>query len=70
MIENLMNGVGEDGKRVQNIIRYIYRNRVYINENETYEVTMKKIRNNYREFISDILDCTWLSDKELKRKEV
>lgn len=70
MIENLMNGVGEDGKRVQNIIRYIYRNRVYIDENETYEVTMKKIRDNYREFISDILDCTWLSDEELKRKKV
>lgn len=69
IIENLMNEVGEDGKRVKNIIEYIYRNKAYKIENETYNETRKKIRNSYKKLIADILDCIWLSDEELKERK-
>lgn len=69
IIENLMNEVGEDGKKVKNIIEYIYRNKAYKIENETYNETRKKIRNSYKKLIADILDCIWLSDEELKERK-
>lgn len=69
VIENLMNEEGEDGKRVKNIIEYIYRNKAYKVEKETYNETIKRIRTSYRKFIADVLDCIRLSDEELKKIE-
>ena len=65
-IDKLMNYEGEEGNRVKQAINYTYHHRAYINENETYEQTMKGIRETYKQFISDVLDCILLSDEELK----
>ncbi len=65
-IDDLMNYKGEEGNRVKQAINYTYHHRAYINENETYEQTMEGIRETYKQFISDVLDCILLSDEELK----
>lgn len=65
-INKLMNYEGEEGNRVKQAINYTYHHRAYMNENETYEQAMEGIRETYKQFISDVLDCVLLSDEELK----
>ena len=65
-IDDLMNYKGEGGNRVKQAINYTYHHRAYINENETYEQAMEGIRETYKQFISDVIDCILLSDEELK----
>ena len=65
-----MDDNGEEGERIRNLIDYICYCKFTKLESRKleYDFLRRKIRETYKIFMSDVLDCTYLSDKELALK--
>lgn len=70
IINQLMRGEGEDGERLNNLISYIcdFQYKRSKDGDIKYDSLKEKIQETYRLFMSDVLDCVYLSDNDLLLK--